>query len=354
MVRPSGCRGDDDLGPVTGRTGRVQGRTVTASSRGVRGRHSTLDLPSTPTPLPPSFYYDTGAPGSSTQPPFVPFRSRPPLPLHLSQTPVPYEAYGFAHPHSQPPLTMVGAVQPDSSYSTHSYTVRDYGVSSSEPFMERQSADLRFEGDRGLGKEPDRDERADDGGNGDGDDDDDDDDDDNDDEGEDAGDDEQSVPVAPASRFDGWPHHGKEKGLTDTFISVMSKISGSRTKNLDKARDVPAPTQRNKGGPIDLELIPPYGGHVDRGLLNCRSSYMALTGWSLTDAGLFYWQLRQAWIYMYFPMFAPAVRAGTQSCKPYIQQYPMLGYKTEHKLLDIRLQLDMMSADKVTWMPYRL
>ncbi|KAI5678017.1 hypothetical protein M9H77_08967 [Catharanthus roseus] len=58
--------------------------------------------------------------------------------------------------------------------------------------------------------------------------------------------------------------------------------------------------------------------------------------------------IRVAWIYMYFSMFAPTVRLGTQSCKPYIQQYPMLGYKTEHKLLDIGLRLDMMSADEVT------
>ncbi|KAI5666309.1 hypothetical protein M9H77_16162 [Catharanthus roseus] len=36
---------------------------------------------------------------------------------------------------------------------------------------------------------------------------------------------------------------------------------------------------------------------------------------------------------MYFPMFAPAVRRGTQSC-----------YKSEHKLLDIRLRLDMMTT----------
>ncbi|KAI5654970.1 hypothetical protein M9H77_32157 [Catharanthus roseus] len=52
---------------------------------------------------------------------------------------------------------------------------------------------------------------------------------------------------------------------------------------------------------------------------------------------------------MYFPVFAPAVRPGTQSCKSYIQQYPMLGYKTEHKLLDIRLWLDMMSADEAMY-----
>ncbi|KAI5676694.1 hypothetical protein M9H77_07644 [Catharanthus roseus] len=103
MVRPSGRRGDDDLGPVTDRTGLVEGRTITASSRGLRGRHSISDLPSTPNPLLASFHYDTGAPESSIQPPPVPFRSRPPLPSHPSYTLVPYEPYGFAHPPSHPP-----------------------------------------------------------------------------------------------------------------------------------------------------------------------------------------------------------------------------------------------------------
>ncbi|KAI5683384.1 hypothetical protein M9H77_04612 [Catharanthus roseus] len=98
MVRPSTRRGDDDFGPITDRTGRVQGHTVTTSFRGVRGQHSTSDLLSTPNPLPAGFYYDTGAPGSSTQQPSVLFRSRPPLPSHLSHTPVPYEAYG-SHIH---------------------------------------------------------------------------------------------------------------------------------------------------------------------------------------------------------------------------------------------------------------
>ncbi|KAI5672197.1 hypothetical protein M9H77_12561 [Catharanthus roseus] len=306
MVRLSGHRGDDDLGPITDKTGRVQSRTITASSRGMGG-HSTSALSSTPTPLPASLHHDTGAP-----------ESRPPLPSHLSHTPVPYEAYGFAHPHSQPspavydpylvaptvrphipyrslaqePLIefsmarqlwadffeqMVGAVQPDSSYSTHGYTVGDYSVSSPEPFMRRQYADLRFEGDRGLGEEPNRvrslhiggeeDERVDDGGDGDGDD---------DDDGEDVGDEEQPVPlalVAPASGSDGRPRHGKGKGLTGSFMSVMNKISGSRNKRPNKARDVLAPTQRKRvnasnweqtgpteGGPVDRELIPSYGG----------------------------------------------------------------------------------------------
>ncbi|KAI5648653.1 hypothetical protein M9H77_34658 [Catharanthus roseus] len=77
----------------------------------------------------------------------------------------------------------------------------------------------------------------------------------------------------------------------------------------------------------------------NRDSLKCRSRYMALTEWDLTDA--------QVWIYLYFSMFAPAVRPGTEACKPYILQYSMLGYKNENKLLDIRLRLDLMTADEV-------
>ncbi|KAI5649723.1 hypothetical protein M9H77_35728 [Catharanthus roseus] len=32
----------------------------------------------------------------------------------------------------------------------------------------------------------------------------------------------------------------------------------------------------------------------------------------------------------------------------------MLGYKNKHKLLDIRLRLDMMTVDEVRWTPYRM
>ncbi|KAI5663231.1 hypothetical protein M9H77_22554 [Catharanthus roseus] len=100
---------------------------------------------------------------------------------------------------------------------------------------------------------------------------------------------------------------------------------------------------------------------TDRGLLKFRSQYMAITGWTLTDAeelfnvatdprsrlsssdrdacyiqyllgsSLFtdksgnivpskHWSLlKDAWIYMYFPIFAPAVRPGALSCKTHIQ-----------------------------------
>ncbi|KAI5683176.1 hypothetical protein M9H77_04404 [Catharanthus roseus] len=323
MVRPGGRRGDDD--------------TVTASSRGTRGRHSTSDLPATLIPLALSFHHGTGAHCSSTQPPTVPFRSRPPLQPHLSYTPVPYEVYESAHPWTfTPPDTiydpylhaptirpyipyrsaaqepilefsgqprqigveffyqMVGATPHDSSCSTHRYSHADFGVSSSEPYIGRPvdrvcEGDRAFEGDRGLGEEHDRlqalhiegeaDEGGDDGG------------DDDEDEGEDAGDEEQPMPVVPvahASGSDERPRHEKGKGLTGSFMSMMSKISGSRNKRPEVARE----TGPADGGPVDPELIPLYGGHVagpiwrgqDRGSLKCRSRYIALTGWDLTNA----------------------------------------------------------------------
>ncbi|KAI5665010.1 hypothetical protein M9H77_24333 [Catharanthus roseus] len=50
-------------------------------------------------------------------------------------------------------------------------------------------------------------------------------------------------------------------------------------------------TEAAERGPVDLELIPSYGGHVagricrgqDRGLLKCRSRYMALTGFNALE-----------------------------------------------------------------------
>ncbi|KAI5667801.1 hypothetical protein M9H77_17654 [Catharanthus roseus] len=56
MVRSGAHKGDDDLGPVTDRTGWVEGHVVIASSRGVRGRLSTLDIPSTPVLFGPVFH----------------------------------------------------------------------------------------------------------------------------------------------------------------------------------------------------------------------------------------------------------------------------------------------------------
>ncbi|KAI5656299.1 hypothetical protein M9H77_25092 [Catharanthus roseus] len=202
MVRPRGRIGDADLGPVTDRISRVEGSPVTVSSRGVRGQHSTSDLPVIPTPLAPGFHHGTSEAG------------------------------------------IVGEEQ-------------------------ERVRSLHIQGEA--------DQRADDDGDG-GDDDGDGGDDDQDDD-DDDGDEEQTVhvaPVAPASGSDGRPRHGKGKGLTGSFMSVMSKFAGSRNKRPEVARDVSAPTQKRKKvkpsnweqteaaerGPVDPELIPSYGGHV--------------------------------------------------------------------------------------------
>ncbi|KAI5668359.1 hypothetical protein M9H77_18212 [Catharanthus roseus] len=296
MVRPSGRRGDADLGPVTDRTGRVEGRPVTASSRGVRGRHSTSDILVTPTPLAPGFHHGTGEAGSSTQPLAVPFRSRPPLHPHQSHTPVPYEPYGSSHPPShhtdtvydtylQAPTVvrsrisylsafqelilyggsqarkigvefidqMLGAACQDSSCSTHGYSYADYGVSSSNHYVPGPTDRIGSERVRTLHIRGESDERGDDdggdgdggdGGDGEGGDGDGDGGDDDHDDGDDDGDEEQPVyvtPVAPASGSDGRPCHGKRKSLTGSLMSVMSKFAGSRNKRPDVVRDVPAP-----------------------------------------------------------------------------------------------------------------
>ncbi|KAI5682919.1 hypothetical protein M9H77_04147 [Catharanthus roseus] len=98
MVRPGARKGDDDLGPVTDRTGQVEGRAVTALSRGMRGRHSTLDIPFTSAPIGPSMHYEPGVSGSSIQPPLIPFRTRHPTTSHHSYTLVPYDPYEYSQP----------------------------------------------------------------------------------------------------------------------------------------------------------------------------------------------------------------------------------------------------------------
>ncbi|KAI5676678.1 hypothetical protein M9H77_07628 [Catharanthus roseus] len=277
MVRPSGCRGDADLGPVMDRTGRVEGRPVTASSRGVRGRHSTSDIPVTPTPLAPGFHHGTGEAGQIG----VEFIDQ-----------------------------MLGATRQDSSCSTHGYSHADYGVSSSDHYVPGL-ADRVLEGDRVLGEEQERvqtlhiqgesDERGDDDGGDDGDgegldgeggDGDGDGGDDDHNDGDDDGDEEQPLyvaPVAPASGSDGRPRHGKGKGLTGSLIPdvVLDVLVPTQKRKKVKPSDWEQ-TKTAEGGPVDLELIPSYGGYVagriwrgqDRGLLKCRSRYMALAGGS--------------------------------------------------------------------------
>ncbi|KAI5680821.1 hypothetical protein M9H77_02048 [Catharanthus roseus] len=73
MVRPSSRRGDDDLGPVTDMTGRVQGRTVTASSRSAYGS-------AYPHSQPPPTVYDPYL-AAPTVRPHIPYRSSAQEPL---------------------------------------------------------------------------------------------------------------------------------------------------------------------------------------------------------------------------------------------------------------------------------
>ncbi|KAI5650559.1 hypothetical protein M9H77_36564 [Catharanthus roseus] len=193
MVRPSGRKGDADLGPVTDRTGRVEGRPMTASSRGVRGRHSTSDIPVTPTPLAPGFHHGTGEAGCLDRP------------------------SGFFLQHTRG----------DRVFGEEQERVRILHI--------QGESDERGDDDGGDGE----------GGDGDGDDGDDD-----HDDGDDDGDEEQPVyvaPVAPASGSDGRPRHGKGKGLTCSLMLVMSKFARSRNKRRN--------TEAVEGGPVDPELI---------------------------------------------------------------------------------------------------
>ncbi|KAI5649817.1 hypothetical protein M9H77_35822 [Catharanthus roseus] len=275
MVRPSGRREGDDL------------------------EHSTSDLSATPTHLAPGFHHGTGEPGSSAQPSAILFRSRPPLQPHLSHTLMSYEPYGSSQPSSHPTDTVCDPY-------LHAPTIRPripYRSATQEPILEFIDrvceGDIGLEGDRGVGEEQERvrslhiegegDEKGDDdddNGDGDGDGGGDDD----QDEADDVGDEEHPVlmvPVAHASGSYGRPRHEKGKGLTGSFMSVMSKFVGSRNKRSEVAHEVPALTQKKKkpaeAGPVDPELIPSYGGH-DRGSLKFRSRYMTLTGCELTDA----------------------------------------------------------------------
>ncbi|KAI5678121.1 hypothetical protein M9H77_09071 [Catharanthus roseus] len=71
---------DTRLSPVVDRSGRTHGRTVTASSRGLRGRHSTSNVPTTP---PHGMFHGLDTPGSSVPLPPIPTRVRMPYDPHI-------------------------------------------------------------------------------------------------------------------------------------------------------------------------------------------------------------------------------------------------------------------------------
>ncbi|KAI5653917.1 hypothetical protein M9H77_31104 [Catharanthus roseus] len=393
MVRPGARRGDDDLGTVIDITGLVEGRAVTVSSCGVRRRHSTSDIPSTSASI---------APG-----------------LQLG-------AQFFEQ--------LAGSVPVDSSYSGAEYGATAHGNPSSDVGLGRDFGTSRSEEAVRVGSlcihssEGSEDKREDDGGY--------DDDDDDDDDGDDDGDDHEPVPVVEALSSGHRPAPSKGKRLIVSFMSVMSKIAGSRQKRPEKWRPPTNPMQRKKsknddweqtgpadGGPQDPVLVPSYSGHRHS---EVEVRYVSLTGWTPNDpavvqlageiglshlrsymfqhpnssllsafveSSLFtnksgnnvpgklwplvknvtylYWNLGQAsradakelsggwslleglflsndraWIYLYFPMFTPPVRSGARLCKPHIQRFAMLGHKMENKLIDLRIHLDTMTADK--------
>ncbi|KAI5681575.1 hypothetical protein M9H77_02803 [Catharanthus roseus] len=280
MVRLGARRGDDDLGPVTDRTGRIESCTVTASSRSVRRCFSTLDILSTPAPFGPGILVHQGmviGPG----------------------------------PRS---LSWFGS--------------------------------LRIEGG-----EDDEDEFEDDGG------DDDDDDDDDDDGGDGHGD--EPVPVAHASSSDCRPVPGKEKGLIGSFMSVMNKIAGSDKKKPEKSRPPTSPTQRKKakndyweqtgpadGGPEDPVLIPSYSGHIVGEMhIEVASRFVSLAGWTPSDPAVVELARETGLSHLSGETRSEVV----QTIYPEVCD---IGHKSEHKLIDLHIRLDMMTADNVRWILY--
>ncbi|KAI5657624.1 hypothetical protein M9H77_26417 [Catharanthus roseus] len=250
-----GARSDDGLGVVTDRTGRVERRAVTASSRGVRGRHSTSDIPSTPAPIAPGMYYDPGALGSSTQPTLIPFTTHPPpTTSYHPYTPVLYDPYGY----SQPPQTSY-----DPYAHAPSLPIRMPGLDPTQHFSRTQIPLNDFF--KQL-----------------------------------AG----SVPVDSS-------YSSAEYGATARGISSsdVGKIAGSRQKRPEKSGPSTNPTQRKKskndgweqtgpadGSPQDPVIVPSNSGHIagciwrgqNRGILTSRSHYVSLTGWTPSDLTVVY------------------------------------------------------------------
>ncbi|KAI5668456.1 hypothetical protein M9H77_18309 [Catharanthus roseus] len=217
MVWPRARGGDDDLGLVTDRIGRVEGRAVTTSSRGVKERHSTSDISSTSALIGP--VYD-------------PYAHAPSLPIRIpsldptqyfSKTQIPLNEVSGSGLHlgAQFFEQLAGSVPVDSSYNGADYGATDCGNSLSDAGLGRDSSTSRSEEAVRIGSlrihsgEDDEDKREDDGGH------------DDDDNGDGDSDDDEPVPVAQASSSGHRPAPDKGKGLTSSFMSLMSKIAGS-------------------------------------------------------------------------------------------------------------------------------
>ncbi|KAI5656353.1 hypothetical protein M9H77_25146 [Catharanthus roseus] len=129
MVRPGARRGDDDLSPMTDRTGRVKGRTITMSSYGVRRCHSTSDISSTPALIGLGMYYDS----NRTQ-----YFSKTQIPLNEVSSPgLQLGAQFFEQ--------LVASVLMDSFYSGADYGATDCGIPLSDAGLGRDSGEMHIE-----------------------------------------------------------------------------------------------------------------------------------------------------------------------------------------------------------------
>ncbi|KAI5657304.1 hypothetical protein M9H77_26097 [Catharanthus roseus] len=345
MVRPKARRRDDDLCPVTDRNGRVHGRTVTASSHCVTGLHSTSDTPCTPAPLKPRIYYNPGASESFTQPPHIPIRTHPPLPSDHPYTSIPYEIYGSSQLPSQAPSTSYDSYAHSSSMPPH--------ISSQDHVLYRTKHQTPLNEISGI--------RV------------------------------TKVGLKSMTWLDLSTSTGRMFRLSLRMMIMMAIVTIMRTslylwplhhhpvlgqvqeKRLRRGikRTMKDGSRQDQLREIhrvqSLSLHTAYILLVLHGMDRSELFRVVQSDLSITcsgggintqelaqvaedpDKGLF----PEVWIYMYFLMFVIAVRAGAKSCKLYIQGYPMLGHKSKHKLLDIHLRLDVMSADEVRWTPYK-
>ncbi|KAI5672476.1 hypothetical protein M9H77_12840 [Catharanthus roseus] len=100
-----------------------------------------------------------------------------------------------------------------------------------------------------------------------------------DDDGDCHGDEDEPIPMAYASLSACRPGLRKGKGLISSFMSMTSKIAGSRQKRPEKSRPPTNPTQRKKamhdvweqtgpadGGPQDPVIISSYSGLIVSGV----------------------------------------------------------------------------------------
>ncbi|KAI5673533.1 hypothetical protein M9H77_13897 [Catharanthus roseus] len=98
-------------------------------------------------------------------------------------------------------------------------------------------------------------------------------------------------------RDSGTSGDGDRTQLTDSFISVMSKIAGSQQIIPEKSRPLTNPTQRKKakndgweqigpadGGPLDPVLIPSYCGYI-AGSIWCGQSDLCIADSSVSING---------------------------------------------------------------------